>query len=122
VGRSSAAAVKELTRPSTDASFANRPKGLFFSILSDNYQTLAHAPHGPYWRQLRQFSSSQLFSPRRHASYQDVRQQELRNMMTVLEQKADTGEAIDLKSWLFELSANVMTRMLISKRSANSDL
>jgi hypothetical protein len=119
---SSAAAVKEMTRPSTDASFSNRPKGLFAAIFSDNYQTLAHAPHGPYWRQLRTFSSTELFSPLRHASYQDAREQELRNMLTVLEQQADKGRAINMKSWLFELSANVMTRMLINKRFANSGL
>jgi len=111
---SSAAAAKEMTKPSIDASFSNRPKGLFFGLISDDQQTLVHAPHGPYWRQLRKFSSSQLFSPQRHASYQGAREQELRNLMTVLDQQA--GEVVDLKSWLFELSVNVMTRMLINKR------
>lgn len=36
--------------------------------------------------------------------------------MTFLEEESAKGEIINVKSWLFELSGNVMTRMLINKR------
>jgi cytochrome P450 len=111
---STAAAAKEVFQ-SNDVSFSSRPKGLFFEILSD-YKTLVLTPYGPYWRQLRKFSSIELFSAKRHASYRGVREEELRNMMAILLETSQKGEPVNVKSWLYELSANVMTRMLINKR------
>ncbi|KAG0599533.1 hypothetical protein M758_12G159400 [Ceratodon purpureus] len=112
---STAAAAKEVFQ-TNDVSFSSRPKGLYFEIISDNYKTLVLTPYGPYWRQLRKFSSSELFSAKRHASYRGVREEELRNMLAILLETSEKGEAVNVKSWLYEVSANVMTRMLINKR------
>ena len=112
---STAAAAKEVFQ-ANDVSLCSRPKGLYFEIISDNYKTLVLTPYGPYWRQLRKFSSSELFSARRYASYRSVREEELRNMMAILLETCQKGEAVNVRSWLYEVSANVMTRMLINKR------
>lgn len=116
---STAAAAKEVFQTgSNDLSFSSRPKGLFFEIVSDNYKTLVVTPYGPYWRQLRKLSRSELFSPKRHNSYRGVREEELKNMMALLLEKSQKGEPVNVKSWLYEVSANVMTKMLINKRLA----
>jgi len=112
---STAAAAKEVFQ-THDVSFSSRPKGLYFEVISDNYKTLVLTPYGPYWRQLRKFSSSELFSPKRHDSYRGLREEELKNMMASLLEAAEKGEPVNVKSWLYECSANVMTRMLINKR------
>lgn len=113
---STVAAAKEMFRQSNDANFSSRQKGVFTEIMSDKFKTPAHAPYGPYWRQLRKFSSNELFSPKRHASFLGARQEELRTMLKLLTEESAKGEAINLKSWLYDLSANVMTRMLFNKR------
>ncbi|KAG0575927.1 hypothetical protein KC19_5G040800 [Ceratodon purpureus] len=113
---SSAAAAKEMFRKSNEANFSSKNKGLFIEIISDNYRTLAHSPYGPHWRQLRRFVTSELFSPKRHASYQNAREDELRNMMRVLSEDCAKGDALkNLKSWFRELNANLMTKMLFNK-------
>jgi hypothetical protein len=113
---STAAAVKEVFRQSNDAGFSNRPKGLFNEVFSDNYRTVVHAPYGPYWRQLRRFSSSELLSPTTVASYRGLREEELRNMMATPVEDSAKGEPINVKSWIFETNANIMTKMLVNKR------
>ena len=43
---STAAAAKEVFRQSNDAILSDRPKTLMAKIGSDNFRTVAHAPHG----------------------------------------------------------------------------
>ena len=37
-------------------------------------------------------------------------------MMAILVEQSAKGEAINVKSWLFEVNGNVMTKMLVNKR------
>ena len=113
---STAVAAKEVFRQSNDAILSDRPQTLMAEMVSDNYRTVVHAPHGPYWRQLRRLYSSELLSPKTLESYRRVREEELRNMMAILVEQSAKGEAINIKSWLFEVNANVMTKMLVNKR------
>jgi hypothetical protein len=75
---------------------------------------------GKLWHTLRRFSSKELLSVKRVASYEGTRREELSNMMQVLLERSNGGEAIDLKHWLFQTAANVVTRMLINKRCHES--
>lgn len=112
---STAEAAKTLVR-ADDEHLSSRPKLLSFDILTQ-YKTMATAPSpGKLWHALRRFSSKELLSVKRIASYEGTRREELSNMMQVLLNRSNGGEAIDLKHWLFQTAANVVSRMLINKR------
>jgi hypothetical protein len=116
---STAAVAKELCQ-TNDAVFSSRPSqslaNTTLSFGSTEHKSLTAAPYGPYWRQLRRFCTTELFSATRHASYERVRIEEIQNMMQALLEESRKGDAIDLKSWLYGANANNMTRMFIKKR------
>ncbi|KAG0558717.1 hypothetical protein KC19_10G048200 [Ceratodon purpureus] len=112
---STAEAVKELVR-ANDERLSDRPETLSFRIITD-YKTIATAPSpGKLWHKLRSFSAKELLSSKRVASYEGTRRDELSNMMHVLLEASDKGEALNVKQWLFKTVANSMTRMLVNKR------
>ncbi|KAG0623062.1 hypothetical protein M758_3G146400 [Ceratodon purpureus] len=112
---STAEVARALVRAS-DEHLSSRPKLLSFSILTE-FRTMGTAPSpGKLWHSLRKFSSSELLSVNRVASYEGTRREELSNMMQVLLETSKRSEAVNLKFWLFQTAANLTTRMLVNKR------
>lgn len=112
---STAEAARELFK-ANDEHLSSRPKILSFSILTE-YRTMAFAPNpGKLWHSLRRFAANELLSPKRVASYEGIRKEELSNSMQALLETSNRGEAINLHYWLFQTSANLTTRMLVNKR------
>ena len=114
---STAAVAKELFQLN-DAVFSSRPRRLFLTVFlgTAEYKNLVGAPYGPHWRQLRKLCNMELFSPRRQASYQKMRTEEIHNMMRILLENSQSGKASNLKLWLYGATVNIMTRMLVNKR------
>jgi hypothetical protein len=121
---SSAAAARELFR-TNDAIFCGRPQKLIWTVLagSTEYKSITSAaPDGPYWPQLRKLCRLELFSPKRHASYETVRTEEIHHMMKLLLEMSSNGDTVvNLKLWLYGVTANNMTRMLVNKRFVHSN-
>lgn len=86
-----------------------------FTILFDG-KLLGTSPYGPYWRHLRKIAVSELFSPRRHASYETLRSQEISHMMKLLLGDSRKGDPINVTSWAHGVTANIMTQMLMNRR------
>jgi cytochrome P450 len=113
---STAAAAKEVFR-THDGTFSSRPRSLVLDVLTaGSYRSLAVAPYGHYWRQLRRLANTQLFSPATHASHESVRNGEVHNMMRLLVEETHNGSAIDLKRWLTGVTSNNMTMMITKNR------
>lgn len=114
---SNASVAKELFQKN-DAIFSSRPLRLAATIYtgSTNYKNLAGAPYGTSWQQLRRLCANELFSSRRHASYQKARTEEIQNMIHVLLDDSRKGNPVNLRSWLFGVTCNNMTRMILDKR------
>ena len=97
---STADVAKELCQ-TNDVVFSSRPAhklaNIVLSFGSTEHKNLSDAPYGPYWRQLRRFCTTELFSATRHASYERVRAEEIQNMMQSLLEESKKGDAIDLK-------------------------
>ncbi|EYU25485.1 hypothetical protein MIMGU_mgv1a022219mg, partial [Erythranthe guttata] len=64
-----------------DAVFANRPRLLAGKHLGYNYTTIAWAPYGDHWRNLRRLASLELLSARRIQMSDDVRSHEVRSLL-----------------------------------------
>lgn len=104
-----------------DAAFSSRPVDLFFEVFTGS-KDMVMSPYGDYWRRLRRIFNNELFSPKRIASYETARTEEICSMMKVLRTQSERGEVIDLKNWLYYLTSNNMTRMICNKRYLPTNL
>uniref|UniRef100_A0A2C9VXF0 Cytochrome P450 n=1 Tax=Manihot esculenta TaxID=3983 RepID=A0A2C9VXF0_MANES len=97
-----------------DIALANRPRLLAGKHLGYNFTSLAWAPYGDLWRNLRKLSSLEILSSYRLQLLSSIRSDEVKILLHRLFRNKD--EMVDLKSAFFELMLNVMMRMIAGKR------
>ncbi|KAM7514379.1 hypothetical protein LguiA_003962 [Lonicera macranthoides] len=101
-----------------DIVFANRPHNLIGKYLHYDYKTVATAPYGPLWRDLRRISVQEFFSTSKLNEYLGIRQVEikflLKNLFRVSSSKG--FGRVEMRSRLSELSFNIVLRMVAGKR------
>ncbi|CAH1442687.1 unnamed protein product [Lactuca virosa] len=102
-----------------DIVFANRPHMLFGKIIGNNYTSLVWSPYGENWRNLRRIASIEILSIHRLNEFHDVRVDEGRFLIRKL---LSHSSAVDLKSVFYELTLNVMMRMISGKRYFGGDI
>ncbi|KAK2999395.1 hypothetical protein RJ639_022658 [Escallonia herrerae] len=99
-----------------DIIFANRPRLLLGKHLSYNYTTIGSAPYGPHWRNLRRFSTLEIFSTTKLNTFLSIRQEETRSLLKKLFRDSQQSFAkVEMKSRLSELSFNIIMRMVEGK-------
>ncbi|KEH34016.1 cytochrome P450 family 71 protein [Medicago truncatula] len=64
-----------------DIHFSSRPQILVTEIISYNSTSIAFAPYGNYWRQIRKICTLELLSLKRVNSYQPIREEVLSNLV-----------------------------------------
>ncbi|XP_023741043.1 cytochrome P450 81Q32 [Lactuca sativa] len=101
-----------------DIIFANRPRMLFGKILGNNYNSLVWSPYGDTWRNFRRIASNEILSTLRLNEFQDIRVDEGRILIRKL---LSHSSMVDMKSVLYELTLNVMMRMISGKRYFGDD-
>ncbi|KAF3443538.1 hypothetical protein FNV43_RR13224 [Rhamnella rubrinervis] len=100
-----------------DVVFANRPRLLAGKYLGYNYTSLAWAPYSDHWRNLRRISSLEILSSNRLQMLSHIRHDEIRSLIRrqfLLSHENQT--VVEMKSMFFELTLNVMMRMIAGKR------
>lgn len=107
-----------------DITFANRPKLLAAKHLGHNYTTLTWASYGSHWRNLRRIASLELLSSNRLQMLQGIRADEVRSLICWLLRGSSGAEfqSLEMKSIFFELTLNVMMRMIAGKRYYGEDI
>ncbi|CAN0905543.1 Isoflavone 2'-hydroxylase [Linum grandiflorum] len=111
---SSPALAQDCFTTTNDVVFANRPRMAAGRRLAYNCTTLAWAPYGDHWRNLRRIASTQLLSSQRVQSLSGIRAGEVKSMIRWLLGKRE--EEVDMKVALFELTLNVVMSMIAGKR------
>ncbi|TQE10726.1 hypothetical protein C1H46_003629 [Malus baccata] len=101
-----------------DVAFANRPSLLAGKHFHYNFTTVAAAPYGDHWRNLRRIMTLEIFSSSRLAAFSSVRQGEVRLLLTQIMKKSK----VELKSKFTELAFNVMTMTVVGKRYFGEDV
>lgn len=96
-----------------DATFAGRPKTASGKHTTYNYSNITWSQYGPYWRQARKICMTELFSAKRIASYEYIRTQETYSLIKNL--YASKANPIQLKTHLFRVSLNVISRMVLGR-------
>nr|AYM55624.1 cytochrome p450 [Croton stellatopilosus] len=101
-----------------DIIFANRPKLLAGKHLGYDYTTLIWAPYGNHWRNLRRVASIELLSSNRLHMLSNIRVEEVRSLVFKLFRgsKGKEFQTFNMKSMFFELTLNVIMRMIAGKR------
>jgi len=100
-----------------DIAFANRPSMVAIKHLSYNYTNLGSAAYGPHWRNLRRFSTLEIFSSTRTAALSSLREGEVQDLVRQLFRSSKGAfQQVEMKSKFFELTANMIMQMLVGKR------
>ncbi|XP_057794405.1 cytochrome P450 81Q32-like [Salvia miltiorrhiza] len=99
-----------------DVVFANRPRLLAGKHIGYNYTSLAWTSYGDHWRNLRKVSSIEVLSAHRLQLLHGIRADEVRTMVRALGRAAAERRPVDMKATFFELTMNVMMRMIAGKR------
>ncbi|XP_071686649.1 cytochrome P450 81Q32-like [Rutidosis leptorrhynchoides] len=101
-----------------DVVFANRPHMLFGKIIGNNYTSLAWSPYGDHWRNLRRIASIEILSIHRLNEFHDIRVEEGK----LLIRKLIESSSVNVKAVFYELTLNVMMRMISGKRYFGGDI
>lgn len=109
-----------------DVVFANRPHLLAGKHLGYNYTSLTWASYGDHWRNLRRMATVEVFAAHRLQSSQVIRVEETRILLDRLFRASrscseSTSRSwkennVDMKSTFFEMTLNVLMRMIAGKR------
>ncbi|KAA8528481.1 hypothetical protein F0562_035836 [Nyssa sinensis] len=101
-----------------DIVFANRPRLVAGKHLGYNYTTLVWASYGHHWRNLRRIAATEILSTNRLQMFTSIRSHEIQSLIRWLFSNSYDGEyyTLDMKSAFFELTLNIMMRMIAGKR------
>ncbi|KAH7856534.1 hypothetical protein Vadar_002569 [Vaccinium darrowii] len=97
-----------------DIIFASRPHIITTRIMSYDSTNMAFSPYGPYWRQLRKISATELLSPKRVLSFQTIRQEEVSKLIKSIALNA--GSPVNLTQKLYSLAYEITSRAAFGKR------
>ncbi|KAK9151666.1 hypothetical protein Syun_009975 [Stephania yunnanensis] len=98
-----------------DVAFANRPHSIAFDYYSYNYTQISMSDYDPHWRNLRRFTTANIFSSTSLHASSDVRHDAVRCLLRDLYKSTNNIGAprkIDLKLKFFELTFNSTMSML----------
>ncbi|KAI3737193.1 hypothetical protein L2E82_27188 [Cichorium intybus] len=102
-----------------DIVFANRPRTLFGKIMGNNYNSIVFSPYGDTWRNLRRIATIELLSTHRLNEFHEIRVDEGRILIRKLLSRSSFP--VDMKSVFYELTLNVIMRMISGKRYFGGD-
>ncbi|KAK2660183.1 hypothetical protein Ddye_006716 [Dipteronia dyeriana] len=101
-----------------DIVFANRPHMLIGKHLGYNYTSLTWSSYGDHWWNLRRISSLEMLSSTRLQMLSGLRFDEVRSLVRRI--LHNQNQSVNMTE-LFELSMNVMMRMIAGKRYYETD-
>ncbi|KAK0605868.1 hypothetical protein LWI29_031661 [Acer saccharum] len=119
---SSSTAVEECFTKN-DVVLANRPTLTISKYLTYNRTTVASAPYGEHWRNLRRICALEIFSTNSLNKFQSIRKDEVKQLLEKLSSNSLRGFAkMELRPLLTELTFNNIMRMVSGKRYYGNDV
>lgn len=104
-----------------ETTFLNRPKMANLDYLTYGTADMAMAPYGPLWKYMKKLCMSELLGTRTLDQLLPVRREEMTRFVRLIQDKAETGEALDVGVELMRLTNNIISRMLLSKRCSDKE-
>ncbi|XLS92416.1 hypothetical protein HN51_068424 [Arachis hypogaea] len=105
-----------------DIVLANRPHFLTGKYIGYNDTTLALAPYGDHWRNLRRIATVEVLSTHRITTFLEIRRDEIMRLVQKLARECSNGfNKVELRSKFSEMTFNTMMRMISGKRYYGED-
>ncbi|EXC07358.1 Cytochrome P450 82A4 [Morus notabilis] len=110
-----------------DLAVSTRPKLISSEILGWNYASFGFAPYGPYWREIRKITTSELLSNKRLEKLRHVRESEVESFVKNLYKlwtKRETGSdrvMVEMGKRIGDVNLNVALRVVARKRYFDDD-
>ncbi|XP_010030392.2 cytochrome P450 71AU50 [Eucalyptus grandis] len=99
-----------------DLIFASRPPHEAAKHISYEQRSLAFAPYGPYWRNIRKMCTLELLSNAKIYSFRSMRRDEVGLLVNFLKDASRDHMAIDLSAKISSLSADMSCLMVFGKK------
>ncbi|KAL7156204.1 hypothetical protein ABFS83_03G128000 [Erythranthe nasuta] len=97
-----------------DTVFASRPPLAAGKYTAYNYSDMTWAPYGPQWRLARKIYLSEVFSAKKIESFEHVRIEETRNLLSRL--RSVSGNPVVLRDHLMHYTVSATCRMILGKK------
>ncbi|WVZ50336.1 hypothetical protein U9M48_001596 [Paspalum notatum var. saurae] len=121
----SSAAAAKLCLGELDTAFADRPRLPSGKILSYDWSTMGHANYGPFWRQVRRTTTTEILSAERLHYFADVHVQQARAMARrlccVAALRSGGRALVDIKARVSEMLFNVLLDMICTRSSRGDE-
>jgi len=102
-----------------DINFATRPKVLAIDVLNYNCTSIAFAPYGNYWKEVRKISMLEFLSQKRVNSYEAIREEELFNLVKWID--AQKGSLVNLTEAVLSFIYTIASRAALGKKFKDHD-
>ncbi|PIN20499.1 Cytochrome P450 CYP2 subfamily [Handroanthus impetiginosus] len=103
---------EECFTSTNDVVFCNRPYSMANDYFGYNHTTMAGAPYGHHWRNLRRLGAQEVLSVGRLNAFSHIREEEMRQTLRSLTTSGNEFTKVELRPKLFELIFNVIMKML----------
>ncbi|KAF2283396.1 hypothetical protein GH714_003889 [Hevea brasiliensis] len=110
---------KELLK-THELTFSSRKHSIAIDHLTYN-SSFAFAPYGPYWKFIKKISTFELLGNRMLTKFLPIRKQELHHFLGGFYSKSKVGESVNITQELTKLSNNIISQMMLSMRSSDTD-
>ncbi|XP_057485896.1 cytochrome P450 71D9-like [Actinidia eriantha] len=97
-----------------DVIFATRPHIIASRIMSYDSTSIAFAPYGEYWRQLRKICITELLSPKRVLSFRSIREEEVSKLIGWITSNA--GSPINFTEKIYSSTYGTTSRAAFGKK------
>ncbi|XP_057447085.1 cytochrome P450 CYP736A12-like [Lotus japonicus] len=105
----------ELFLKTHDTIFASRPKTQASEYLSFGGKGMVWSEYGPYWRNVKKMSMTQLLSASKVASFAPLRKEELGLLVKSLVKAAESGEVVDVTDKVGKVVESVVFKMVLGR-------
>ncbi|XP_010510294.1 PREDICTED: cytochrome P450 71A12-like [Camelina sativa] len=99
-----------------DLKFANRPKSKAVNGLFNGGRDVVFGPYGEYWRQMKSVCILNLLTNKMVASFETVREEELKDMLKKLEKASASSSSENLSEIFIAVTSDVTSRVALGRK------
>ncbi|KAL6857058.1 hypothetical protein ACP4OV_018440 [Aristida adscensionis] len=111
----STAQVAQAVLRTHDDVFASRAYSAITDILFYGARDMAFAPYGEHWRMVKKIATTHLLSNKKVQSYAHARETEVRSVIAMIRDAAESSTATDLKDIFGAFSNDIVCRVMSGK-------